>query len=179
MGSIFQIIIMIMNRLDYPQLLDLQNTSKMSPRTIVIIRNTNSKAYLITQSASKMNVTGTLRPSLSNFDNRKRNMNMSMNMVYYFIVYAELRWRLSRYRTSNNYTRWCLISVLIYKITWLSVLLENDIGEFSILRAYPLQGPTWSCTLIALRSPDRKTTSVDQLCSIELPMYAQWVVSPL
>ena len=82
---------MIMNRLDYPQLLDLQNTSKMSPRTIVIIRNTNSKAYLITQSASKMNVTGTLRPSLSNFDNRKRNMNMSMNMVYYFIVYAELR----------------------------------------------------------------------------------------
>ena len=91
MGSIFQIIIMIMNRLDYPQLLNLQNTSKMSPRTIVIIRNTNSKAYLITQSASKMNVTGTLRPSLSNFDNRKRNMNMSMNMVYYFIVYAELR----------------------------------------------------------------------------------------
>ena len=59
------------------------------------------------------------------------------------------------------------------------MLLENDLVEFSILRAYPLQGPTTSCTLIAPRSPDRKTTSVDQLCSIERPMYAQWVVFPL
>ena len=102
-----------------------------------------------------------------------------MNMIYYFIIYAELRWTLSRYRTWNDYDRWCLIDVLIYKITWWSKFLENNLVEFSIIQACPLQGPTMSCTLIAPRSLDHKTTSLDQLCSIELPMYAHWLVFPL
>ena len=59
------------------------------------------------------------------------------------------------------------------------MLLENDLVEFSILRAYPLQEPTLSCTLIALRSSDRKMILVYQLISIELPMYAHRVAFPL
>ena len=59
------------------------------------------------------------------------------------------------------------------------MLLENDLGEFSVLQAYPLQWPTVSCIHIALRSPDRKPTAVDQLFSIERPIYSHGVVVPL
>ena len=59
------------------------------------------------------------------------------------------------------------------------MLLENDLGEFSVLQAYPLQWITVSCSPTTLRRPDRKTTSVDQICSIECLIYVHWVVFPL
>ena len=86
---------------------------------------------------------------------------------------------LSRCRTQNEYTRWRLISALIYKITWWFVLLKNCLSEFSVLRACPLQWPTMSRTLIVPRILDRRMTSSNQLCSSERPMCAHWVVFPL
>ena len=59
------------------------------------------------------------------------------------------------------------------------MLLENDLVECSVLQAHPLQGPTVSYTPTVLRILDRKMTSVDQLCSIERPMYAHGVVFSL
>ena len=59
------------------------------------------------------------------------------------------------------------------------MLLKIDYGKFCVLRACPLQGPTMSCTLIAPRSLDRRTTPPNQLYSSELPMYSYWVVFPL
>ena len=59
------------------------------------------------------------------------------------------------------------------------MLLKNDQGNFSVLWAYSLQGPTTSCTLIVPRSLDRRTTPATQFCSIELLMYSHWVVFSL
>ena len=99
--------------------------------------------------------------------------NRNRNMIYYFIVYAELRYSSAKLLPYvKDCTRRRLISVLIYKITWKFVLLKIDFGEFSVLRAYPLQGPTMSCTLIVPRCLDHRATPANQLCSIELPMYA-------
>ena len=79
---------------------------------------------------------------------------------------------LSCYRTKKDCTLWRLSDVLIYKITWKFVLLKINFGEFSVLRVYPLQGPTMSCTLIVPRNLDHRTTPANQFCSVELPMYA-------
>ena len=59
------------------------------------------------------------------------------------------------------------------------MLLKNDFGELSVFQAYPLQGSTMSCTLIVSRSLDHRTTPLNQLCTIDLPMCSHCVVFPL
>ena len=59
---------------------------------------------------------------------------MNMNSVYYSIVYTELRYvNAKSLPYVKDCTRWRLSGVLIYKITWEFVLLNNDKGEFSVL----------------------------------------------
>ena len=99
---------------------------------------------------------------------------MNMKVVYYFIVYVKLRYvnaKLLPY-VKIQYSAASYSGVLIYKIIWKFVLLKIDQGKFCVLRACPLQGPTMSCIYIVPRSLDRRTTSVNQLYSIELPMYS-------
>ena len=38
-----------------------------------------------------------------------QRVNVNMNLVYYFIVYAEFLYTIIRYRTYNDYTRWRLL----------------------------------------------------------------------
>ena len=88
------------------------------------------------------------------------NMNMNMKVVYYFIIYAELRYVIAKLLPSvKDCTRQSLSGVLIHKITWKFVSLKIDYGKFCVLLVCPLQGPTMSCTHIVPHSLDRRTTS--------------------
>ena len=61
-------------------------------------------------------VSGNVDPLYPSYSDIK-DMYMYMHVVYYFIVYVELLYTISRYRAYNDYTRWCLTGALIYKIT--------------------------------------------------------------
>ena len=104
-----------------------------------------------------------------------------MNSVYYFKIYTELCYFNAK---SLPYVK-RLYSVAPYCCSHLwdhlvvRVIEKNDFGAFSVLRTCPLQRPTTSCTFIAPRSLDHRTTSSNQLWSIERPMYAHYVVLPL
>ena len=45
-------------------------------------------------------------------------MNTNMNIVYYFRVYVELLYTISRYRALNEYTRWCFTGALLDESAW-------------------------------------------------------------